>query len=107
MRVDLSRRLIGLIAVLALAVPINAQQTSGTFRWIDFHDAKDQNIVAWVTRSLQVEKWTAIREIGVVYDAALVVTTDRPTPNRLPATTPLPSGMSPSPATSLLRCSRA
>ena len=85
MRVDLSRRLIGLIAVLALAVPISAQQTSGTFRWIDFHDAKDQNIVAWVTRSLQVEKWTAIREIGVVYDAALVVTTDRPAPQSPPS----------------------
>jgi len=30
-----------------------------------------------VTRSLAVENWTAIREIGVQYDAALVVTTNR------------------------------
>jgi hypothetical protein len=85
MRVDLPSRLVGLIAALALSFPLHAQQTSGTFRWIDFHDAKDQNIVVWVTRSMQVEKWTAIREIGVVYDAALVVTTDRPGPQSPPS----------------------
>ncbi len=39
----------------------------------------------WVTRSLAVEKWTAIREIGVVYDAALVVTTDRAKPQSTPS----------------------
>ncbi|MGA3132294.1 MAG: hypothetical protein ABSD59_15915 [Terracidiphilus sp.] len=85
MRVDLPSRLVGLIAALALSIPLHAQQTSGTFRWIDFRDAKDQNIVAWVTRSMQVEKWTAIREIGVVYDAALVVTTDRLGPQSPPS----------------------
>ena len=73
------------IAILAAASTLGAQQTSGAFRWIDFHDAKDQNIVVWVTRSLQVEKWTAIREIGLLYDAALVVTTDRSTPNAPPS----------------------
>lgn len=62
-----------------------AQQTSGTFRWIDFRDPKDQNIVAWVTRSFQMEKWTAIREIGVMYDAALVVTTERDGPQAIPS----------------------
>lgn len=66
------------------AVIVCAQQTSGNFRWIDFHARQDQNIVNWVSRSLLVEKWTAIREIGVVYDAALVVTADRPTPQSLP-----------------------
>lgn len=44
---------------------------------MDFHSQKDQDIIVWVTRSLQAEKWTSIREIGVLYDAALVVTTDR------------------------------
>lgn len=68
-----------------LACRLPAQQTSGTFRWIDFHDPKDQNIVAWITRSMQVEKWTAIREIGVMYDAALVVTTEREGPQATPA----------------------
>ena len=76
-------------AALALAFPyspaIHAQQTSGSTRWIDFHDPKDQNIVAWIERSLTVEKWTAIREIGVVYDAALVVTTEREGPQSLPS----------------------
>jgi hypothetical protein len=84
MRVDSPNRLILLVAALVLSVPLHAQQTSGTFRWIDFHSAADQNIVVWVTRSLQVEKWTAIREIGVVYDAALVVTTDRANPEAPP-----------------------
>ncbi|MGA2570564.1 MAG: hypothetical protein ABSF23_08605 [Terracidiphilus sp.] len=84
MRVDLSRRFIAVIAALTFSAPLCAQQTSGSFRWIDFHDAKDQNIVAWVTRSLQVENWTAIREIGVVYDAALVVTNNRSGPQAPP-----------------------
>lgn len=85
MQVDLSRRLIGCAAALALALPFHAQQTSGSFRWIDFHSPKDQNIVIWVTRSLAVEQWTAMREIGVVYDAALVVTSDRATPQSAPS----------------------
>jgi hypothetical protein len=83
----LQRRLLNVYLALLpslLAYQLPAQQTSGTFRWIDFHDQKDQNIVAWIARSLQVEKWTDIREIGVVYDAALVVTTDREGPQSLP-----------------------
>ncbi len=84
MRIHLPWRLVFFAATLALSIPSHAQQTSGTFRWIDFHDAKDQNIVVWIARSLQVEKWTAIREIGVVYDAALVVTTDREGPQSTP-----------------------
>ncbi len=70
---------------MALTIPLCAQQTSGNFRWIDFHNPKDQNIVTWVTRAMTVEKWTAIREIGVVYDAALVVTTDRQGPQSTPS----------------------
>jgi hypothetical protein len=81
MRVVFSRHLIFLIAaVLATVIPSRAQQAPDTFRWINFHSVKDQDIVAWVTRSLEPEKWTAIREIGVEYDAALVVTTLRATP---------------------------
>jgi hypothetical protein len=67
-------------AMLFAAAPLCAQQAPDTFRWIDFHSAKDRDVVAWVTRSLGAEKWTAIREIGVEYDAALVVTTLRATP---------------------------
>ncbi len=85
MQVDLPRRLIAAAAALALVLPLRAQQTSDTFRWIDFHNPKDQNIVIWVTRSLAVEKWTAIHEIGVMYDAALVVTSDRPGPQSPPS----------------------
>jgi len=76
---NFSRRLIALIAVaLAASASLCAQQD--TFRWMDFHSQKDQDVIVWVTRALTVENWTAIREIGVVYDAALVVTTQRATP---------------------------
>jgi hypothetical protein len=71
-------------ATLAVGVPMSAQQAPDPFRWVDFHSAKDQDIVVWVTRSLEPEKWTAIREIGVEYDAALVVTTLRATPQSPP-----------------------
>jgi hypothetical protein len=81
MRLVSPRLLYGLIAaILAVAAPICAQQPPDAFRWIDFHSAKDQDVVVWITRSLEPEKWTAIREIGVQYDAALVVTTLRATP---------------------------
>jgi hypothetical protein len=71
----------GLItAMLAAAVPLCALQHPDPFRWMDFHAQKDQDVIVWVTRSLTVENWTAIREIGVQYDAALVVTTQRATP---------------------------
>ena len=64
MRVDLARRLITSLGLaLALAAPVRAQQD--TFRWMDFHSAKDQDIIVWVTRALEAEKWTSIREIGV------------------------------------------
>jgi hypothetical protein len=68
-----------------LSAPLFAQPAPDTFRWIDFHSAKDQDILTWVTRSLTVENWSAIREIGVEYDAALVVTTTRSSPQSLPA----------------------
>lgn len=71
----------GLFAFLLVAVfPIFSQQAPENFRWVDFHSPKDQDVVVWVTRSLAVEDWTAIREIAVEYDAALVVTTRRATP---------------------------
>jgi hypothetical protein len=72
-----------LAAVLAAAIPSPAQQPD-PFRWMDLHSTKDQDVVVWVTRSLAAEKWTAIREIGVQYDSALVVTTRRAGPQSLP-----------------------
>jgi hypothetical protein len=72
--------LILIAASLVVAAPLCAQQAPETFRWIDFNshtNPKDQDTVTWVKRSLVVENWTAIREIGVEYDAALVVTTNR------------------------------
>jgi len=70
--------------LLAAASSLFAQQAPENFRWIDFHASKDQDVVAWVTRSLAVGDWTTIREIAVEYDAALVVTTKRATSQSLP-----------------------
>jgi hypothetical protein len=78
--------LLGLIAALAFAAPLSAQPPTDTFRWVDFHSSQDQSIIVWVTHSLAVEKWSAIREIGVLYDAALVVTTYRAKPDASPST---------------------
>ena len=72
-----------LICICALSARICAQQEQ--FHWVDFHAQKDQAVVTWVTRTLDPYTWTAIREIGVIYDAALVVTTDRATPEASPA----------------------
>jgi hypothetical protein len=84
MRFVTSSFLVVLLAAM-LAVPLRAQQAPDAFRWIDFHSASDQDVVTWVTRSLTVEKWSSIREIGVEYDAALVVTTARSNSQSLPA----------------------
>jgi hypothetical protein len=70
-------------SLLTAALP--AQQAQDAFRWMNFHSQQDQSVIAWVTRSLQVDPWTAIREIGVQYDAALVITCSRATPQSLPA----------------------
>ena len=70
--------------MLAVSIPICAQQAPDPFRWMDFHSPKDQDVIVWVTRSLAVENWTAIREIGVQYDAALVVTSLRAAPDAAP-----------------------
>jgi len=76
----------GLIAAaLTVAAQLPAQQAPDNFRWVDFHSAKEADTIAWVKRSLEAEKWTAIREIAVEYDAALVVTTLRQTPQSDPA----------------------
>lgn len=75
-----------LIALLALLLaPVAASAQQDVFHWVDFHSEKDQPVITWVTRTLDPYKWTEIREIGVVYDAALVVTTDRPTATASPA----------------------
>lgn len=80
------RLLFCFVALVLLVIPVHSQPPTDNFRWVDFHSPQDQSIVVWVTRSLQVEKWTAIREIGVLYDAALVVTTNRAAPDSTPGT---------------------
>lgn len=72
-----------LAAIPALNPALLAQQTPNDFRWVDFHSPADQDTIVWVNKALEAEKWTAIREIGVEFDAALVVTTLRPTPQSL------------------------
>ena len=72
-------------ALFAAASPLKAQQSPDDFHWVDFHSPQDQSLVVWVTNAIESKKWTAIREIGVEYDAALVVTTLRKTPQTPPA----------------------
>ena len=74
-----------LLTILLLPASALAQASPENFRWIDFHSPPDQDVIVWVTRALDTEQWTAIREIGVEYDAALVVTTLRKTPQSPPA----------------------
>jgi hypothetical protein len=66
-----------------------AQPNVEAFHWVDFHDAhdpKDAPTIAWVTQALKAEKWTAIREIGVQWDSAIVLTSERKTPQSTPPT---------------------
>lgn len=85
MRVVSLRHLAGLLCALLFAATSLAAQQLDTFHWTDFRSAKDQDVVAWVTRALAAENWTAIREIGVQYDAALVVTAQRAAAQANPA----------------------
>jgi hypothetical protein len=79
------RALAGLAAlVMAIAPSLSTAQSPDTFHWIDFHSPKDEDVVVWVTRALDGQKWTSIREIGVEYDAALVITTLRSSPEASP-----------------------
>jgi hypothetical protein len=69
-----------LVTLVLASIPLATAQAPDSFRWIDFHSPNDQDVVIWVTRALDGQKWTSIREIGVQYDAALVITTNRPSP---------------------------
>jgi len=72
------------LAMAVLTLPC-AAQAPDSFRWVDFHSPNDQDVVNWVTRALAGQKWTAIREIGVQYDGALVITTYRNSPQGTPS----------------------
>ena len=85
MRGVVFRFLVFIFIVSALATPAPLRSQQDSFRWMDFHTAKDQDVVVWVTRALEAEKWSSIREIGVLYDAALVVTTLRTNPQASPS----------------------
>ena len=69
----------------SLALPAQSPAGMDAFHWVNFHDAKDAPTVAWVTEALKAEKWTDLREIGVLWDSAIVVTLERKTPQSTPA----------------------
>ena len=64
---------------------VQAQTPMEAFHWIDFHDPKDAPTVTWVNQEMKAEKWSAIREIGVLWDSAVVITTLRESPQAMPA----------------------
>jgi hypothetical protein len=75
-----------LLSLSALAAGhARAQAGMDAFHWVDFHNAKDAPTVAWVTDALKAEKWTDLREIGVLWDSAIVVTIERKSPQSTPA----------------------
>lgn len=59
----------------------NAQAVEG-FAWTDLRGETDR--VGVVTKALEGEKYTALREIAVVSDEALVITASRPNPTARP-----------------------
>ena len=73
-------------ALIVLPAIGHAQPGLDNFHWIDFHNEKDAPTVTWVTQALKAEKWSAIREIGVQWDSAVVVTVERKTPQSTPET---------------------
>ncbi len=79
------RFLVVVVLVATALAPVRVVAQQDSFRWMDFHSTKDQDIAVWVTRALEAEKWSSIREIGVLYDAALVVTTLRTNPQASPS----------------------
>jgi len=85
MRSIFPRQWLAIGVLVVSSVSIGAQDQASLFHWVDFHSEKDQPYVVWVDRAMETEKWTAIREIGVEYDAALVVTTERAAPDASPA----------------------
>src|SRR5579859_462660 len=75
---------VALIVAAASASSPSTAQAPDAFRWIDFHSPNDQDVVNWVERALATQRWTAIREIGLQYDQALVITTFRNSPQATP-----------------------
>jgi hypothetical protein len=78
-----------MVAVMPLLLSLTATAQApapglDAFHWVDFHNEKDAPTVAWVTQALKAEHWTAMREIGVNGDSAVVVTTERKDPQATP-----------------------
>ncbi|MFC5865263.1 hypothetical protein ACFPT7_23360 [Acidicapsa dinghuensis] len=77
-----------MLTVILMTQHAEAQPAPNTFHWVSFHrssDPNDDQVIQWVNRALTAEKYTQLREIGVAWDSALVITSDRPTPQSLPA----------------------
>jgi hypothetical protein len=83
----LKRSLVAFAATGFLAATqLCAQQPPEAFHWVNFHSDADSDVVNWVSHALENQPWTVIREIGVQYDAALVITAERKSKNAMPAT---------------------
>ena len=77
---------VSIFAIMLLLVRLlRAKRVSagdGGFRWTDLR--QDTERVAAVSKALEGEKYTALREIAVVGDAALVITSTRANPTAKP-----------------------
>ena len=77
-------RILFLVGFSLFCTHMLAAQAPESFHWVNFHSPKDQDVIIWVRNSLEAENWSAIREIGVEWDAALVVTAQRGNPQASP-----------------------
>src|SRR5664279_2288537 len=79
-----SRWALLLILALAVGAKISSAQVPvlDGFSWLDLKSDTDR--VAAVTKALEQQKYTALREIAVVDDSALVITTTRDNPQAQP-----------------------
>lgn len=73
-----------ILAATCLSLPLAASgQLPETFHWVDFK--QDTEEVVRITRALTPIEYTAIREIGITGDSALVFTTSRDSEQDTPA----------------------
>jgi hypothetical protein len=73
---------LAMISAFLLGGHVSHAQVLEGFNWADLH--ADTDTVATVTKALDGEKYSALREIAVVGDEALVITSTRQTPTAKP-----------------------
>lgn len=69
------RRAFVLFACLLMSFSVRAQQPPENFQWLNLND--DRKVLPLVTKALKPYSFTALREVGLFYDQALAVVSER------------------------------